>query len=416
MIKNKSKKSQRSSQRSQESQESQRSQILEGSRAIALTINNIRPAVISAYPITPQTHIVEDLAKFKADGDADYEYVRAESEFAAASIVEGASAAGARVYTATCSQGLLLMTEVLFNIAGMRLPIVVTCANRGVSAPITIWNDQQDVMTIRDAGWIQMFAENHQEAVDQHIMAYKIAEQANLPVMVNIDGFILTHSYEPVIIPTRAQIKKYLPDYKPKKGQFLDPANPVTLGAFARPQYYMEIRQDLHDDLISSLDLINKEYKNYKKQIRHSADPEGLRARRPSGSAETDNGLIEYYGPRNPKTILVAMGSVIGTIKEAADEIKGVGVLKIKTYRPFPEDAILNILKKAKYAAVLDKSISLGHTGPLASDIKSAAQGKIKAKIQSFIVGLGGRDITGEMIKNIIGDVKKRNDGVKFIG
>ncbi len=388
-------------------------QILEGSRAIALTINNIGPAVISAYPITPQTHIVEDLAKFKADGDADYEYARAESEFAAASIVEGASAAGARVYTATSSQGLLLMAEVLFNIAGMRLPIVVTCANRGVSAPITIWNDQQDAMTIRDAGWIQMFAENHQEAVDQHIMAYKIAEQTNLPVMVNIDGFVLTHSYEPVIIPTRAQIKKYLPDYKPKKGQYLDPANPVTLGAFARPQHYMEIRQDLHNDLMSSLNLINKEYIKYRKTIKTMKSDIGCPM---SDFGAENNGLVEYYGPKKPKIILVAMGSVIGTIKEVADKTKGVGALKIKTYRPFPEDAIFNILKKAKYVAVLDKSISLGHIGPLASDIKSAMQGKIKAKIQSFIVGLGGRDITKEMIGGIVREVKKGDGGVKFIG
>ncbi len=384
-------------------------QILEGSRAIALTINNIKPAVISAYPITPQTHIVEDLAKFKADGIGDYEYVRAESEFAAASIVEGASATGVRVYTATCSQGLLLMTEVLFNIAGMRLPIVVTCANRGVSAPITIWNDQQDVMTIRDAGWIIMFAENHQEAVDQHIMAYKIGEKLSLPVMVNIDGYILTHSYEPVIIPTRAQIKKYLPDYKPAKGKYLDPANPVTFGAFARPQYYMEIREDLHNDLRDSLDLINEEYEKYNKLMK-------------SGSTASlavgplNDGLIEYYGPKKAKTILVSMGSVVGTMKEVVDKVKGVGVLKIRTYRPFPEEAILNILKKAKNVAVLDKSISLGHTGPLASDIKAAAQGKLNANIQSFIVGLGGRDITQEMIKKIIGEVGKSDEGVRFVG
>ncbi|HMB65835.1 MAG TPA: pyruvate ferredoxin oxidoreductase, partial [Patescibacteria group bacterium] len=160
-------------------------QILEGSRAIALTVKNIKPQVVSAYPITPQTHIVEDLAQFKADGRANYEYVRAESEFAAASIVEGASAQGARVYSATCSQGLLLMAEVLFNIAGMRLPVVITCANRGLSAPITIWNDHQDAMTIRDAGWLMFFAENHQEAVEQHILAYKLAEKTNLPAVVN---------------------------------------------------------------------------------------------------------------------------------------------------------------------------------------------------------------------------------------
>ena len=383
-------------------------QILEGSRAIALTINNIKPAVISAYPITPQTHIVEDLAKFKADGQADYEYILAESEFAAASIVEGASATGVRVYTATSSQGLLLMAEVIFNIAGMRLPVVLTCANRGVSAPITIWNDHQDAMTIRDAGWIMLFAENHQEAVDQHIMAYKIAEQLHLPVVVNVDGFVLTHTYDSVVVPDAKQIKKYLPDYKPKKGQFLDPANPVTLGAFASPAYYQEIRQDLHDDLIASADVINKEYEKYNKIFQKTENRKQ--------KTEIDNGLIEYYGPRKPKIILIAMGSVVGTIKDAVDKNNKVGVLKIKTFRPFPTDEILKIIKKTKYVAVMDKAITLGQIGPLASDIKSAAQGRVKAKIQSFIVGLGGRDITGEMIEKIIKEVKKSDGGVRFIG
>jgi pyruvate ferredoxin oxidoreductase alpha subunit len=401
-------------------------QILEGSRAIALTIKNISPAVISAYPITPQTHIVEDLAKFKADGEADYEYVRAESEFAAASIILGASATGARVYSATCSQGLLLMAEVVYNIAGMRLPIVMTCANRAISAPINIWNDQQDVMAIRDAGWILLFAENHQEAVDQHIMAYKIAEKLNLPVMVNVDGFILTHSYEPVVIPTKQQIKKYLPEYKSKKGQFLDPKNPITMGAFATPAHYMEIREDLHNDLMDSLDLINKEYENYHKIVEtRQCLVSGWEKTRHCLVSTEDNGLIEYYGPKNAKTILVAMGSVIGTMKDTIDspfskggkgDFKGVGILKIKTYRPFPEKAVFDILKKAKRVAVLDKSISLGQMGPLASDIKAAMQGKIKAKIQSFIVGLGGRDITREMIRGIIREIGKGDDKTKFIG
>ncbi|MBU4124996.1 pyruvate ferredoxin oxidoreductase [Patescibacteria group bacterium] len=404
-------------------------QILEGSRAIALTIKNIKPAVISAYPITPQTHIVEDLAKFKADGEADYEYVRAESEFAAASIIEGASAAGVRVYTATSSQGLLLMAEVVFNIAGMRLPIVMTCANRGVSAPITIWNDHQDAMTVRDAGWVMLFAENHQEAVDQHIMAYKIAEQTNLPVIVNVDGFVLTHTYDSVVVPDAGQIKKYLPDYKPKKGQYLDTNNPVTMGAFAAPAYYMEIRQELHDDLVASLDLINEEYKKYHEIITKTRKHENTRTRKHENTKTIiDNGLVEYYGSSRPKVILVAMGSVVGTIKDAVDKYKypislrrrgaggEVGVLKIKSYRPFPADEIVKIIKKAKYIAVLDKAITLGEMGPLASDIKAAAQGKIKAKIQSFIVGLGGRDITGEMVERIIKEVKKGDDGVRFVG
>ncbi len=391
-------------------------QILEGSQAVAQTINNIKPAVVSAYPITPQTHIVEDLAKFKADGKADYEYVRAESEFAAASIVEGASATGVRVYTATSSQGILLMTEVLFNIAGSRLPVVLTCANRGVSAPITIWNDHQDSMTVRDSGWIMFFAENHQEAIEQHLLAYKIAEAEGLPAMVNIDGFVLTHSYEGVEVPTKAQIKKFLPDYKPKKGQYLDPNNPVSFGAFATPAHYMEIREELHQALRKSQDKIKKEYANLKLLVPNAIKHD-------EKQSLVNNGLLEYYGPRNPKTILVAMGSLVGTIKDTVDiENKkflnaSVGVLKIKVFRPFPDKEILNILKKAKYAAVIEKAISLGATdGPLGLDLKAAAKNKIKTKIQNFIVGLGGRDITKNMIHKIIADVKKTGDGTKFVG
>jgi len=397
-------------------------QILEGSRAIALTIKNIRPAVVSAYPITPQTHIVEDLAKFKADGEADYEYVRAESEFAAASIVLGASATGVRVYSATSSQGLLLMIEVLYNIAGMRLPVVMTCANRAVSAPINIWNDQQDAMAMRDAGWILLFAENHQEAVNQHIMAYKLAEQLKLPVMVNVDGFIMTHTYEPVIIPSVEQIKKYLPDYKPEPGQFLDPGNPVTLGALATPAHYMEIRQELHENLTASLEVINQEFKKYTSSVILKRSAGGAIGSR------VDNGLLEYFGPKKPDTIIIAMGSVIGTIKQTVGEQTnkplsllrrgggGVGVLKIKCFRPFPADEILKIIKPAKNIAVIDKSISLGHIGTLASEIKAIAQGKIKANISSFIVGLGGRDITKEMIKKIIKLTNKKSDKTQFIG
>lgn len=392
------------------SQKIQKNQILEGSHAIALTIKNIKPAVISAYPITPQTHIVEDLAKFKADGQASYEYVRAESEFAAASIVEGASATGVRTYSATSSQGLLLMTEVLFNIAGMRLPVVLTCANRAVSAPISIWNDHQDAMTVRDAGWIMFFAENHQEAVSQHIMAYKIAEKLKLPVMINIDGFILTHSYEGVYIPSRKEILKYLPDYKPTSAEYLDPKNPITMGAFATPDHYMEIREQLQNDILNSQKVINEEYKKYNNTI---SSP--LLRRGEVQSKVHDSGNIEYTGPKNPKIILIAMGSVVGTIKEAVKDIKTVGILKIKTFRPFPSDEILNIISKAKNVAVLEKAISLGNIGPLYTEICALAQGKIKANINNYIVGLGGKDITIKMIKGIIEDSKLNKKIIKFI-
>ncbi|MEI6288199.1 MAG: pyruvate ferredoxin oxidoreductase [bacterium] len=355
--------------------------ILEGSRAVATTIKNIAPAVISAYPITPQTHIVENLAKFKADGLADFEYVITESEFAAISIVQGAVATGVRAYTATSSQGLLMMSEAIFNIAGMRLPVVMTCANRAISAPINIYNDQQDALTFRDAGWLMFFAEDVQEACDLHVLAYKVAEKLSLPVMVNMDGFILTHVVEPVDIPETKNIKKFLPPYQPEI--YLDPKNPLTLGAYVGPQDYLEMRQALHQDIIDSEKTILEEMKNF----------QNIFGRKLS--------MVEYFGPKNPETIIVAMGSVIGTIREALDEFKNktVGVLKITALRPLADKQIIKLLNSAKNIAILDKSISLGTEGILATEIRRTIKDK---KIISFVAGLGGRDIKIETIKNII--------------
>ncbi len=397
--------------------------MIEGSRAIAETIKLIKPAVVSAYPITPQTHIVEDLAKFKADGDADYEYVRAESEFAAASIVLGSSATGVRTYTATSSQGLLLMAEVIFNISGMRLPVVMTCANRAVSAPISIWNDHQDAMTIRDAGWIMLFAENSQEAVDLHIVAYKVAEKLNIPVVVNVDGFVLTHTYEPVKLPTQVQVNKFLPKYKPKKGSYLDVDSPKTLGAFATPEHYMEIRQELHNQIGDSKDFIKKEIKKWTEEVDIKSGIGGKKGR----IKIIDSGLTEYYGAKKPQVLLIAMGSVVGTIKDFVDRHNAyfrnggvggtaIGVLKVRSFRPLPKNDIIKIMKMARCVAVLDKSISLGEEGVLAQEIKSSAFGVAKCKIQSFIVGLGGRDITEKTIEDIIIKVKVKNGKVWFVG
>jgi len=389
-------------------------QILEGSRAIAEVIKNIKPDVVSAYPITPQTHIVEDLADFKAEGIADYEYVLAESEFAAASIVLGASATGARVYSATSSQGLLLMTEVIYNIAGMRLPVVMTCANRAVSAPINIWNDHSDTMSIRDAGWIQLFAASTQEAIEQHILAYKIAEKLKLPVMVNVDGFVLTHSYEAVTIPSPALIKKYLPTYKPASGEYLNPAEPVTLGAFFTPAYYMETRENLHHDLNNSLVVIKKEFEALKSLLKNNKEKKSVK-----DLPLINNGLVEYYGVKNPEVILVALGSMVGTILETIKSnnkyAKSVGLLKIKVYRPFPAEEILKIISRSKNIAVIEKAISLGQNGPLFTDLKGAL-GENKLNISNFIVGLGGRDVTSKMIEEIIRKAKRRNKKLEFIG
>ncbi|MFH0988042.1 MAG: transketolase C-terminal domain-containing protein [Parcubacteria group bacterium] len=375
---------------------------IEGSNAIARAIQLCKPAVVSAYPITPQTHIVEDLSQFKSDGQADFEFIRSESEFAAASIVLGASASGVRTYTASSSQGLLLMTEVLFTIAGMRLPIVMTCANRAVSAPINIWNDQQDSMTVRDSGWVMLYAEDNQEAVDFHFLAYKLAEQLKIPVMVNVDGFILTHTVESVDIPTLDEVKKFLPDYVPSVGEHLDPLNPISLGCFVTPEHYMEIRQELFDDLTDSKKLIKKELSNFKKIFGRGTDE-----------------LVEYYGDKNADTVFVAMGSVVGTLKDAVDELNDAGkiaaVVKIKCFRPFPAEELLKNLKNAKRVAVIDKSISLGAEGILASEVKSAVFGKYDGKVQSFIVGLGGKDITKAMIKDIYKKVGRWGGGVEFV-
>ena len=400
-----------------------KSQIFEGSRAIALTIRNIAPNVISAYPITPQTHIVEDLAKFKADGEANYEYVRAESEFAAASIIVGASAAGARVYSATSSQGLLLMLEVIYNIAGMRLPIVMTLANRAISAPINIWNDHSDAMAMRDAGWIMLFAEDHQEAVEQHILAYKIAEQTKLPVMVNVDGFVLTHTYDKAYIPTVNEIKRFLGDYKPAKGEYLDPVNPKSFGAFAAPNSYMEIRQDMHNNLIAAKKIILAERGNLKILM-----PTAVK--KSEKETKVSNGLLEYYGPNNPTVVLIAMGSVVGTIKDVVDSANKraifggkIGVLKIKSFRPFPAEEVAEIIKQATYVSVIEKAMSSGSShGPLGLEVKAAMHGQTKSftlkndNIKNFIVGLGGRDVTPEMIEKIIKETKSGSDKVVFVG
>lgn len=381
-------------------------QLLEGSRAIALTIANIQPEVVSAYPITPQTHIVEDLADLYAEGKANFEYVRAESEFSAASIVLGASATGARTYSATSGQGLLLMTEVLYCISGMRLPVVMTDANRAISAPINIWNDHSDAMTMRDAGWLMLFAENHQEAVDQHILAYKIAEKNRLPVMVNVDGFILTHLFEPVVIPSVDLIKKFLPKRENKPGEILDPKNPATLGEFYDPTCYFETREKLNRDLIACLPELKSEYLKFKKIFG-----------RKNTAARVDNGLIEYCGPKKPKTIIIAMGSILGTIKELLKNKKyaDTGVLKIKCFRPFPHQEVKVILKNVKKIAVLEKSSGQGSFGPLYLEIL-ASKPEPKAVINNFVVGLGGRDVSRQIIAKMIKMISAKNNKAIFLG
>ncbi len=359
-------------------------ELLEGSKAVAKTIAFCRPKVISAYPITPQTHIVEELAQFVAEGKLKAEFVRAESEFGAASIVLGASQRGVRTYTATSSQGLLLMTEVLFNIAGLRLPVVLTCANRALSAPINIWNDWQDALTLRDSGWVMFFGENLQEVVDFHILAYKIAEKLNLPVMVNMDGFLLTHTAEVVEIPEEKLIEKFLGPFKPSL--FLDPKNPKTFGFLADPDYYQEFRLALHQDLLEGLKKIVELTQKFNKFFGRNLK------------------LIEGYNLKKAETVFVTMGSLEGTVKTLIDDLKSkkIGLIGIKLFRPFPTKIFAKLINPSiKRLIVLNKAVSLGVEGILTSEIKRAIFGK-RIEIKDEILGLGGRDIKREDLIKLI--------------
>lgn len=376
-------------------------QLLNASEAIAQVISQIGVGVVSAYPITPQTKIVESLARLQADKTNDYEFVRAESEYAAASIALGASAGGTRAYTATSSQGLLFMLEVLYNIGGLRLPVVMTCANRAISAPLNIWNDHQDAFAMRDAGWLMFFAESAEEAASQHILAYKLAEKLHLPANVNVDGFILTHTSEPAFIPTRAQINKFLPKFKPQAITHLDTKHPVSIGHLVMPKDYQTIRQELNETLAKSLSVINQEYALYQKMF-YGQNANNL-----------NNGLIEYYGSTSAKTVIVAMGSVSGTIKTALDEynhrklnLKKVALLRIKSFRPFPIEAVCK-LTQGKRVIILNKGLSPGSLPPLSLEVASSIASK--TDLLHVVAGLGGKDITVEGIIKLI-NLKNKKD------
>ncbi len=376
---------------------------IEGSHAVAEAVAKCRPNVISAYPITPQTHIVEELASIVGRGDLDAEYVNVESEFSAASVVLGASAAGARAYSATTSQGLLLMSEVVYCIAGMRLPIVFTIANRAISAPLSIWNDQQDSMALRDAGWIQLHAEDNQEATDLHIQAFKIAEETHLPVMVCMDGFILTHAFEPVDVPDQKEIDSFLPPFRPTN--IVDPRWPRGIGLFADPRFYLETRYILHRAMEKSEETIKKVSQEFAKAF-----------------GRDSGGFIKTYKLKDADVVVISMGSLVGTIKDLIDQLeeegKKVGLLQICSYRPFPRKEIYNTLKDKMNIVVVEKSISLGRGGILASDVRwSFPRAEKKDRnISSFIAGLGGRNITKNDLRYMVEKVEKEPVELEFLG
>src|SRR6188474_2702456 len=280
---------------------------LEGSLAVAKAVALCRPEVISAFPISPQTHIVEALSDLVRRNElAPCEYLMVESEFAAMSAAIGASATGARAYTATASQGLLYMAEAVYNASGLGLPIVMTVANRAIGAPINIWNDHSDAMSQRDCGWIQLYAESNQDALDLHIQAFRLAEELSLPVMVCMDGFVLTHAIEPVELPTQEQVDAFLPPFHPR--QVLDPDDPVTIGAMVGPEAFTEVKYLMHAKQMQALDLIPQVAADFQAAFKRSS-----------------GGLLSGYRADGAETIVLALGSVLGTIEDVVDELRDGG-------------------------------------------------------------------------------------------
>lgn len=373
----------------------------EGSRAVAEAVALCRPEVVCAYPISPQTHIVEALGEMVKEGTlSPCEFINVESEFAAMSVAIGSSAAGARTYTATASQGLLFMAEAVYNASGLGLPIVMTVANRAIGAPINIWNDHTDALSQRDSGWLQLFAETNQEALDLHIQAFRLGEELSLPVMVCMDGFILTHAYERVDLPTQQQVDAYLPAYEPR--QVLDPAAPVSIGAMVGPEAFTEVRYLAHAKQMEALKLIPE----YAAEFR-------------SVFGRDSGGLVHTYQAEGADTMIVAMGSVLGTIKDTVDEMRAaghkIGVLGITLFRPFPIVQVREALRHAKRVVVLEKSLAVGLGGILATNVGMALAAQ-PIDVYTVVAGLGGRPITMRSLHALFRKAEKNDlDPVTFL-
>ncbi len=371
---------------------------LEGSQALAEAVALCRPQVIAAYPITPQTHIVENLAKLVANDKLHCEYVSVESEFSAASVALGAVAAGSRAYTASASQGILLMSEVLFNIAGMRMPLVMTCANRAISAPLSIWNDQQDSMAVRDAGWIQLYCGDNQEAVDTTIQAYKIAERCELPVMVCVDGFTLTHTLEAIDIPDQKLVDAFLPPFHFARA--LNPTKPMTAGALVAPDIYSEARYSHHAALLNAEAVIE--------QVRQ----EWIEA-----TGRDFGGSLKVESNPEGTTGILVLGSVAGTFLDAIEEqqLTDVRLIRLRSYRPFPTAALREACRGLKRLLVVERALSPGSGGIVAAEVRAALMEEPnRPLIHSFAVGLGGRDIPLNMVADLLARVDGLTAPVEF--
>ncbi len=377
---------------------------LSGNEAFAEGIRLARPEVISAYPITPQTIVVERLSEMVEDGSLKAEYVHVESEHSALSCAIGASAAGARAFTATSSQGLLYMAECLYYASGGRFPIVMMNADRSTALPWNIYGDQRDSLSQLDSGWIQAYAENAQEALDLALMSYKIAEdkRVSTPFMANLDGFVLTHTYETVDIPEREQADRFLPPYETDNR--LDFDNPKNMAFSAGPDYNYIFKYKEHEGVLAARQVINETEKEFSEIFGRSY-----------------TGLIENYLTDDADYIIVTLGSIAGLCRETADDLRSrgvkAGVLRIRYMRPFPNQEIADTLKNAKVYAVLEKDVSFGNEGTVFTNVNSALKkADVNVKGYNYIGGLGGRNISSADIEKIFSNMENGAETVNFIG
>jgi pyruvate ferredoxin oxidoreductase alpha subunit len=355
---------------------------IEVSVAIADAVKLANADVVAAYPITPQTHIVEHLAELVANGDLNAEYVPVESEHSAMSACLGAAAAGARTFTATAGQGLELMHEVLYVASAMQLPVVMAVANRALAAPVNVWGDQSDLMGARDTGWIQIVAENGQEAVDNVICGFAIGEDRRvlLPVMVHVDGFYLTHVIEPIVMPAQEEVDRFL---APHQHPFpLDAARPVTMGGFGPPMIYTEMKKAQEVNLRASSSVILEHWERFGRAFGREYHP------------------VERYRTEGARTLLLTMGSTSETAMAAVDKMRDegedVGLIKLRLWRPFPFAELRQAVAEADLVVVVDRAISYGGPGgPCCSEVKAALYGQDhQPHVTGFVAGLGGRDIS----------------------
>lgn len=384
-------------------------QFVSGNEAVALGVRLARPHVISAYPITPQTIVVERLSDFVEDGSLEAEFMHVESEHSALSAAMGVSSVGARAFTATSSQGLLHMCEALHYASGARFPIIMMNANRSLAVPWSIYGDQRDSLSQLDSGWIQVYVEDAQEALDMVIQAYKIAENENVltPFMINLDGFILTHTYELVNVPKQEMVDEFLPSYTTINKMDLD--DPKSLCFSSSPADNMEFKYQQHKAMLDSRKLIQDVDKEF-------GDVFG----------RYYGGLVEEYMCDDADVALITTGSITGTARTVVDEMRKngykVGLLKLRYMRPFPVEEIMNFAKKVKAVGVIDKDISFGYEGTIFTNVNSAlCKLGNPPKALNFIAGMGGRDIAKEDIRemfNRLMDIEngKEQETVQFIG